>query len=181
MRGSENTGALPAPGAINSQQYLLAAQGISGFVFDKRGTGRSGGKFVMNFTRLADEMAAASVEARRLAAGRFGRFGFWGGSQGGWVAPLAARNTGADFGWPQRPRRRRRGDAGGLQPLAADPVRAAVRAVAAASAPADALQPALPARRREGGLCLFVALYLAERDVPASSILRGLLFTRLMS
>ncbi len=95
--GSERAGALPAPGAINPQQYLFAAQGISAFVFDKRGTGRSGGKFVMNFPKLADDMAAASVEARRLAEGRFSRFGFWGGSQGGWVAPLAARNTGADF------------------------------------------------------------------------------------
>lgn len=95
--GSERAGALPAPGAINTQQYLLAGLGISGFLFDKRGTGRSGGKFVMNFPKLAGDMAAASVEARRLAAGRFGRFGFWGGSQGGWIAPLAARNTGADF------------------------------------------------------------------------------------
>ncbi len=95
--GSEESGALPVPGAINAAQYLFAGLGVSSFVFDKRGTGRSGGRFVMNFPKLAGDMAAASVEARRLAAGRFGRFGFWGPSQGGWIAPLAARNTGADF------------------------------------------------------------------------------------
>src|SRR3546814_3210085 len=32
-----------------------------------------------------------------MAAGRHGRAGFFGGSQGGWVAPLAATRTKADF------------------------------------------------------------------------------------
>ena len=36
-------------------------------------------------------------EARRLAAGRYTRSGFFGGSQGGWVAPLAATHVPADF------------------------------------------------------------------------------------
>ena len=37
------------------------------------------------------------AEARRLAGARAGRVGYWGGSQGGWVAPLAAFRTRADF------------------------------------------------------------------------------------
>lgn len=87
------SGELPWPMEVD----FLLAQGVSVFVFDKRGTGESGGTFTMNFHRLADDLAAASAEARRLAAGRFGRFGFFGMSQGGWVAPLAAEDAGAEF------------------------------------------------------------------------------------
>ncbi|MBW3570501.1 MAG: alpha/beta hydrolase [Gemmatimonadetes bacterium] len=76
---------------------FLVAQGVSVFVFDKRGTGESEGTFTMNFHRLAKDLVAASAEARRLAAGRFGRFGLFGMSQGGWVAPLAAEEAGAEF------------------------------------------------------------------------------------
>ncbi|HEX7688545.1 MAG TPA: hypothetical protein VF453_12605, partial [Burkholderiaceae bacterium] len=43
------------------------------------------------------DAANAAREARRLAGDRVGRFGFLGGSQGGWVAPLAALESGADF------------------------------------------------------------------------------------
>jgi pimeloyl-ACP methyl ester carboxylesterase len=96
--GSEESGAVPTGGAIRNDAYLIAAaNGISAFIYDKRGTGKSGGKFIMNFPKLAEDMVAASKEARRLAAGRYSRFGFWGPSQGGWIAPLAARDTGADF------------------------------------------------------------------------------------
>ena len=77
--------------------YMLAAQGVSAFVYDKRGTGASEGEYTQNFELLADDAAAALAEARRLAAGRFGRAGFYGGSQGGWVAPLAATRSPADF------------------------------------------------------------------------------------
>src|SRR5690606_5551298 len=41
--------------------------------------------------------AAALREARRLAGARASRVGFHGGSQGGWVAPLAATRVDADF------------------------------------------------------------------------------------
>jgi pimeloyl-ACP methyl ester carboxylesterase len=81
----------------NANPYLFASQGISTFVFDKHGTGESAGTFHINFRRLAADVAAASAEAKRLAAGRYGRFGLYGGSQGGWVAPLAAKDAGADF------------------------------------------------------------------------------------
>jgi uncharacterized protein len=92
VHGSEKTAAL---GSVYA--YMLVAQGISVFVYGKRGTGASGGDYTQNFELLADDAAAALREARRLAAGCFGRAGFFGGSQGGWVAPLAATRSRADF------------------------------------------------------------------------------------
>lgn len=92
VHGSEKT---PAIGSVYA--YMLAAQGVSAFVYDKRGTGASAGEYTQNFELLADDAAAALHEARRLAAGRFRRAGFHGGSQGGWVAPLAATRAPADF------------------------------------------------------------------------------------
>jgi len=92
VHGSEKTAAI---GSVYA--YMLAAQGVSAFVYDKRGTGASAGDYTQNFELLADDAAAALREARRLAAGRFGRAGFFGGSQGGWVAPLAATRSPADF------------------------------------------------------------------------------------
>ena len=77
--------------------YILASQGLTVFAYDKRGTGDSEGEYTQNFELLADDAAAALKEAKRLAAGRFTRFGFFGGSQGGWVAPLAATLEPADF------------------------------------------------------------------------------------
>jgi pimeloyl-ACP methyl ester carboxylesterase len=67
------------------------------FAYDKRGTGESEGEYTQNFEILADDAAAAMREARRIAAGRFNRAGFFGGSQGGWIAPLAATRSLADF------------------------------------------------------------------------------------
>ncbi|HEV2597017.1 alpha/beta hydrolase [Sphingopyxis sp.] len=77
--------------------YAMAAQGISVFVYDKRGTGGSDGEYTQNFELLAADAAKALDTARSMAAGRHGRAGFFGGSQGGWVAPLAATRTKADF------------------------------------------------------------------------------------
>ena len=93
VHGSENTQ------WIHRQRgpYMLAAQGIAVFAFDKRGTGGSEGRYHQNFAKLADDVVAASVTAKRLAAGRYGRFGLFGGSQGGWVAPRAANAAGAPF------------------------------------------------------------------------------------
>jgi hypothetical protein len=93
VHGSERT---PTVGR-SLYPYLLAAQGVTVFVFDKRGTGASEGEYTQNFHALARDVVAASMEARQLAAGRYARFGLFGGSQGGWVAPLAAKLADADF------------------------------------------------------------------------------------
>lgn len=77
--------------------YLFAARGISVFAYDKRGTAGSEGEYTQNFELLADDAAAALGEARRIGAGRISRAGFFGGSQGGWVAPLAATRAPAEF------------------------------------------------------------------------------------
>src|SRR3546814_16570997 len=71
-------------------QYLLPEQGVGVFVYDKRGTGRSTGSYTQDFHLLAGDARAALVEALPLARERAGRLGFHGGSQAGWVAPLAA-------------------------------------------------------------------------------------------
>lgn len=78
-------------------QRLLPAQGVGAFVYDKRGTGSSGGQYTQDFDLLADDAVAAMHEARRLAGERLGRIGYQGGSQGGWVVPLAARRERVDF------------------------------------------------------------------------------------
>jgi hypothetical protein len=92
VHGSERTSPLNSVYA-----YSLAAQGISVFVYDKRGTGASEGDYTQNFELLASDAAAALAHAQTLARGRFGRSGYFGGSQGGWVAPLAATRSKADF------------------------------------------------------------------------------------
>jgi pimeloyl-ACP methyl ester carboxylesterase len=79
-------------------QRLLPAEGVGVFVYDKRGTGASGGKYSQVFDLLADDAAAALGEARRLAGPRAGRMGYQGGSQGGWIVPLALQRAPADFG-----------------------------------------------------------------------------------
>jgi pimeloyl-ACP methyl ester carboxylesterase len=78
-------------------QRLLPAEGVGAFVYDKRGTGGSGGKYTQDFSLLANDAVAAIREARRLAGARAERIGYWGGSQGGWVAPIAATRATADF------------------------------------------------------------------------------------
>jgi pimeloyl-ACP methyl ester carboxylesterase len=92
VHGSERTSPL-----AGYYPLILVAQGISVFAYDKRGTGRSEGEYTQNFELLADDAAAAMAQARRTAAGRFGRAGYFGGSQGGWIAPLAATRSQVDF------------------------------------------------------------------------------------
>lgn len=92
VHGSERTS--PIGGVYG---YAMAAQGISVFVYDKRGTGGSEGEYTQNFELLAEDAAHALEQARSMAAGYYARAGFFGGSQGGWVAPLAATRTKADF------------------------------------------------------------------------------------
>lgn len=78
-------------------QYMLPTHGIAVFVYDKRGTGRSEGTYSQDFHLLSDDAAAAAREAQRLLANRAGPIGFLGGSQGGWIGPLAATKFPAAF------------------------------------------------------------------------------------
>ncbi len=78
-------------------QRLLPAYGVGAFVYDKRGTGRSAGTYTQDFSLLADDAVAAMRQARHLAGPRLTRIGYHGGSQGGWVAPLAANRAPVDF------------------------------------------------------------------------------------
>lgn len=80
-----------------SLQRMLPAQGVGAFVYDKRGTGGSGGSYTQDFGLLADDAIAAMHRARRLAGARAGRIGYQGGSQGGWIVPIAARREPVDF------------------------------------------------------------------------------------
>jgi pimeloyl-ACP methyl ester carboxylesterase len=78
-------------------QRIFPAQGIGAFVYDKRGTGGSGGTYTQDFDALADDAVNAMKEVRRIAGPRLGRIGYQGGSQGGWVVPLAANRAPVDF------------------------------------------------------------------------------------
>lgn len=78
-------------------QRQFAAAGIGVFAYDKRGTGASGGRYTQDYLTLATDAVQALREAKRLAGARVGRIGYQGGSQGGWVAPLAARIAPVDF------------------------------------------------------------------------------------
>ena len=93
VHGSEQTSALD----FHQLQRLLPAYGVGVFVYDKRGTGQSGGSYTQDFNVLADDAVAAMREARRLAGSRLTRIGYHGGSQGGWVGPLAANRAHVDF------------------------------------------------------------------------------------
>src|SRR5690606_15017277 len=81
----------------NAFQYLLPAQGVAVFVYDKRGTGGSDGRYTQDFHALAGDAVAALAAARRMHPDGFGQAGFVGASQGSWVAPLAASRSDADF------------------------------------------------------------------------------------
>lgn len=93
VHGAERDSAL----RFNFLQRLFPAAGIGVFVYDKRGTGTSGGIYTQDFDLLADDAVAAMATARKLAGKRAGRVGYQGASQGGWVAPLAANRAPADF------------------------------------------------------------------------------------
>jgi pimeloyl-ACP methyl ester carboxylesterase len=78
-------------------QRIFPVLGIGAFVYDKRGTGRSGGVYTQDYNLLASDAVRAMSQARHLAGARLGRIGYWGGSQGGWVVPLAANKAPVDF------------------------------------------------------------------------------------
>jgi hypothetical protein len=93
VHGSEHDSALDN----YAMQRTFPAQGIGVFVYDKRGTGTSGSTYTQDFNVLAGDAVAALKEATRLAGNRLGRIGYQGGSEAGWVIPLAASRVHADF------------------------------------------------------------------------------------
>jgi len=93
VHGSEKSSAV----LFNRLQYLLPANGVGVFVYDKRGTGKSEGTYTQNFDWLADDAAAALTKAREIAGPLASEVGFQGGSQAGWIEPLAATKAKADF------------------------------------------------------------------------------------
>src|SRR5215469_3374361 len=94
--GADRASALEGGGAF-ALQRLFPSANIGAFVYDKRGTGASGGKYTHDYLTLADDAIAAMLEAKRLAGARARRIGYLGTSQGGWVAPLAAKIEEVDF------------------------------------------------------------------------------------
>jgi uncharacterized protein len=86
VHGSDNT---PSVDRV-WEPYLMASSGVAMFVFDKRGTGRSGGTYTQMFSTLADDVVAATQFLRTRQGVDTTRIGLAGFSQGGWVAPLAA-------------------------------------------------------------------------------------------
>jgi alpha-beta hydrolase superfamily lysophospholipase len=79
----------------NYVQHLLPIYDIAVFVYDKRGTGKSTGRFTVDFSELADDAIAAVAQARKLLPNV--PVGLMGESQGGWIAPLAAARSPVDF------------------------------------------------------------------------------------
>lgn len=93
VHGSERSSALED----YALQRLFPSAGIGAFVYDKRGTGDSTGRYTQDYLVLANDAIAAKNEALRLAGARAAAVGYQGGSQGGWVAPLAAAIEPVDF------------------------------------------------------------------------------------
>ncbi len=92
IQGSEDD-----PGTdVDEWQYLLPQHGIGVFTYDKRGSGQSQGELSADFNVRAADTAAAVQKARELAP-RVKNVGVFGGSQGGWIAPLTATKTDLDF------------------------------------------------------------------------------------
>ena len=93
LQGSEHDSAL----TFDSLQRRLPGEGVGAFVYDKRGTGASGGQYTQDFEQLARDAVVALATARRLGGARVGRVGLQGPSQGGWVAPIVATKVDVDF------------------------------------------------------------------------------------
>ena len=71
--------------------YLYAARGFAVLAYDKRGVGKSTGNWrEASFQDLADDAVAGAKFLQARADIAANQIGFWGQSQGGWIAPLAA-------------------------------------------------------------------------------------------
>jgi hypothetical protein len=72
----------------------LPASGIAALIYDRRGSGLSGGDFsTASFADLAEDACAALAYLHRRAEIDAARSGLYGISQGGWIAPMAAART----------------------------------------------------------------------------------------
>lgn len=71
----------------------LARRGIAAFAYDKRGSGESEGNTWVNYIAYADDAAAAFSALETSYPALTGRIGYFGHSEGGWVAPVAAAQT----------------------------------------------------------------------------------------
>ena len=77
----------------------LPAMGIAVLIYDRRGTGASSGSLGnINYEVLADDAIAGQNALAKLSRIDAAKIGFWGLSQGGWIAVLAAgRSKNAAF------------------------------------------------------------------------------------
>lgn len=70
---------------------VFNAIGFSVFLYDRRGTGKSGGELPRtDYTRLAKDAVAAKKALAELAAVDPDKIGYWGLSQSGWISMEAA-------------------------------------------------------------------------------------------
>lgn len=89
VHGSEDSSAVD----YYQWPYILAAHGIAGFKFDKRGTGGSEGEYTQNFSVLANDVIAAVEHLSQESFLDMDRVNLIGFSQGGWIAPLVAKRV----------------------------------------------------------------------------------------
>jgi uncharacterized protein len=68
----------------------LPQMGIAVLLFDRRGTGASSGDVHVSYETLADDGIAGARKLRTMARIDAHRVGYWGISQGGWLATMAA-------------------------------------------------------------------------------------------
>lgn len=72
----------------------FAKLGIASLFFDKRGSGKSSGSWITSsLDDLAEDALAAVQHLKKEKGIDPGRIGFWGVSQAGWIAPLAASKS----------------------------------------------------------------------------------------
>jgi uncharacterized protein len=87
--------------AVRGDTRALVRMGFAVLAYDKRGVGRSGGTFPVQWgdsaelilTQLAADAAVAMDSLRTAADVDTSRLGFFGASQAGWVIPLAVERT----------------------------------------------------------------------------------------
>lgn len=77
---------------------VLPPMGLAVFVYDRRGTGESGGEYgTTTYQSLADDGLAAAEAIGRTEHVSRRKVGFWGQSQGGWLAMEAGARGEASF------------------------------------------------------------------------------------